>query len=1065
MAVAGGYSQVPHAGVNAQVGNVIQLLCAAADGNAALRSPALAKLQELEEQPGFLPLLFEAYADASADARGRLLAVMMCKNVVDRNWGKREVNGKGISLEEKAQIRSGLLKLLKLAVCGSLPHAGELTVVVRRICRFDFPRLWDELLKFMITELQQVHSMGLSETTLNTIVLLHQILKEQSTKRLLAARKDFFAVGEVLLEPVGAVWVKVFDMMKQQCESAAASDTMWRLSRYLDGSFLLLLTQGVPHLHEVAAGPQMVSLVRDKLAFLLGLLRSQPQLSATCPFFLKNLKSVVKWSALLMKSHPLAFASTLRSRPNHLQMCVEVLQAHAAQKGQPQVRQTFEGLFKAALQFLTMVFNQQVYRNGPQPTHQGAALEAAKICHTELAEFLQQHSVGSLCDLCCGTALSVDAEDLQSWLEDPEDEVLGPGSMTERRQAGDAFIRALAQAPFDAPLIEHIARRMQEELSKPLQAAHPFEVVVQKDTFLMLLSLCQPQLKQHLQFQQLLSFATPIAAATQQLPATSPSLLLPFRLCAVFKTWVGDMPADCMMATLGILSDFMQPARPLAVRLATLGPLRTMLDRFSDHEGWASVQSSMIDSCIALLSRLRMPEVQWRCLNLVHRFLCEEAESGRYEATERTLKQLLALYQHPEQGELLIRHALLDVLRALVLMSCWSKRPRLPLSAPLLECCLTVITDCYGNHMPSESNGSTGIDDTSAALSPTADMSAGSLGDRGHAGATLFESGSILFLGILRTVTLAQAGPLPGFFVQLLKHYGVLPATAMDDHAFGVLVEYCALYASNAQGFAELQTHYPVLLKLCKGMLEAVPDDPKDRRQEQSLQVLQMMIAYAATPESLRQVQEVVEPLFRLWASNASAGAPPSAFRYPLPALLPVFAAWQTKHPQQFKQLADSSGADVAALLVNACRTTRPVVTRVSLLVATLSCVKPGSCSEAFWRDFFMRCDDVIVTAQKAATVTSLMQAMQLVKAALSTKLPAAVRSGGELQCSLLPSDLRRLLRPDSCTVDEAALLQWFFAYCCQALRGICASSGLAMEALLACAPERVQMAFRSAAT
>lgn len=79
-------------------------------------------------------------------------------------------------------------------------------------------------------------------------------------------------------------------------------------------------------------------------------------------------------------------------------------------------------------------------------------------------------------------------------------------------------------------------------------------------------------------------------------------------------------------------------------------------------------------------------------------FLVEEAESGRYEATERTMKQLLELWQRPEEGEYLIRHAILDVLRALVLMSCRSRSPRLALSPPLLSSCLTVISDCYAVH-------------------------------------------------------------------------------------------------------------------------------------------------------------------------------------------------------------------------------------------------------------------------------------------------------------------------------------------------------------------------------
>merc|ERR1719502_2559446 len=123
-----------------------------------------------------------------------------------------------------------------------------------------------------------------------------------------------------------------------------------------------------------------------------------------------------------------------------------------------------------------------------------------------------------------------------------------------------------------------------------------------------------------------------------------------------------------------------------------------MIDRWSDHDAWVQVQSQMIDMLLLLLKALSTPESQWRCLNLVHLFLCEEAEGGRYEANERHLSQLLVLWRRPEESELLICHALLDVLRALVLMSCRSKKPRLQLSGPLLSCCLEVISDCFKNH-------------------------------------------------------------------------------------------------------------------------------------------------------------------------------------------------------------------------------------------------------------------------------------------------------------------------------------------------------------------------------
>eukprot|EP00434_Breviolum_minutum_P005019 symbB.v1.2.004429.t1/scaffold248.1/size253060/5 len=66
-----------------------QLLLAAASGDGRVRGPAQARLEELESHPGFVPVLLAAYADANIDAQGRYLSILMCKNVIDRQWQPR----------------------------------------------------------------------------------------------------------------------------------------------------------------------------------------------------------------------------------------------------------------------------------------------------------------------------------------------------------------------------------------------------------------------------------------------------------------------------------------------------------------------------------------------------------------------------------------------------------------------------------------------------------------------------------------------------------------------------------------------------------------------------------------------------------------------------------------------------------------------------------------------------------------------------------------------------------------------------------------------------------------
>ncbi|CAJ1443717.1 unnamed protein product [Effrenium voratum] len=397
-------------------------------------------------------------------------------------------------------------------------------------------------------------------------------------------------------------------------------------------------------------------------------------------------------------------------------------------------------------------------------------------------EFLRGHPVGDLCEcgaqspswLACCAALRLPQDEVQEWLQDPEDQLLGPQCQTELHQAGSFCIKALGQAPLDVPMLEHIAKRMQEEIAHSPSANDSFEAVVRKDMLLSLLALCQSQLKPHLQFQVMLGLFGPIAAMLAHLRPEAFAVLLPVRLCSVLRAWAADIPGDALVPVLQLLQGFLQAESPKAVRLAALSPLRALLDRFSDHEAWSQVQGSLIDSCLALLSVVKMPEVQWRCLNLIHLFLVEEAESGRYQVTARTMDQLLSLWRRPEDGEMLIRHALLDVLRALVLMSCRSRSPRLALSPPLLSCCLTVISDCYAAHRGGGQAQPAG--GGSPALQANAEAAAGALGDQGSATGSLFDSGSVLFLGVLRTVDVEQAAPLMPFFPKLLAQQAALGA-------------------------------------------------------------------------------------------------------------------------------------------------------------------------------------------------------------------------------------------------------------------------------------------------
>lgn len=974
-----------------------------------------------------------------------------------------------MSAEEKTLAKDAMLALIKAAMVGTLPHLEELTMVLRRVCRFDFPKQWGALTSFLVAELRTVRQQG-SESALAISVLLHNILKEQSTKRLIAARKETHQLGSVLMEPLGAVWCMKWEHMKAQQSSpeSLCNDRFWKLSRHLDGSFLLLMTQGFAHLHEQTTGPQMIQLVKEYITLLLVLLRSVSDKLIQCPFFLRDLKSVLKWWALLMQNHPLAFAKA--NVGEVLQMGMEILQMFSGRAVPQELRAWMDSILKSSLQLLGNAFNTVALRKGPQASHQGAMLQLVRTCHQQFAEFIQRHPSGELCELYCSAALKLPLDEIREWLADPEDQLQGPGYATELHSTGEYCIRSLGQEPLGAPLIDHIAARMRQELSS-LTGSDSLEVIWKKDALLSLLGLCQELLKPHLQFQQLWSFFEPIASLVPQLAQPSPLVLLPVRMCFVLRAWAGDIPLGMVPSVLQLLLSFLSEGSPQALRLAALSPLRGMFDRFQDHEGWAEVQGRFVDACLALLGSLKAPEVQWRCLNLVHLFLCEEASNGRYEATERSLNQLYTLWRQPEQGELLICHALLDVLRALVLMSCRSKKPPLPLSPPLLLCCLQIISDVYTHHQSSSPRHSSGVS-SSAALIEDAEVAAGSLGDQGSAVATLFDSGSLLFLAVMRTVDTQQAQAVMALFPKLLEHTAQQQPDAWSETTLDLLVEFCALHRAIG---APLDQHYAALLRLTRLSLTALEgpaagtgplSGPGQARRERScelaLEVLQLVLAQPSTPQAMSSVQELALPLLQKWVTSYNPSAA-SAFPLPVQALLQVFGTWHTQHPQDFTQslkaaAAQSGGATHAsALLVACCRLVRPLTVKTSILLAALSTAE-GQMSEAFWKTFLQGCDDVVMLSQRTGSTAGLSRALQAVKGTLQTKLPVATRSQGQLRRCLLPRELWPQ-GPDEAPADEV-IGQWFFARATAVLPHLLAPPQL--QLVLSAAPERVKAAFRA---
>lgn len=159
------------------------------------------------------------------------------------------------------------------------------------------------------------------------------------------------------------------------------------------------------------------------------------------------------------------------------------------------------------------------------------------------------------------------------------------------------------------------------------------------------------------------------------------------------------------------------------------------------------------------------------------------------------------------------------------------------------------------------------------------------------------------------------------------------------------------------------------------------------------------------------------------------------------------------------------ASTNICILLLDCCGMVRHVPTRIAALTTALALATECGGNEGFFQNFFKRCDDLAQTGPRQGAASQLNQILQLVKSSLSvtTKLPVPARSTGELQCSALPLEVRQCLHETNLTLDDGAILRWFFGNAAQVLRQLSARSGINLQAIMGSAPERVQVAFRTA--
>ncbi|GLC33673.1 hypothetical protein PLESTB_000102300 [Pleodorina starrii] len=178
--------------------SLLSCLLNALNQNPEVQKQAEAYIQSLDSRPGFSSALAEIVSNRDADHSERYLASVHLKNSIHRNWKKR-VSQAAITPEEKAHLRA---KLSQLIPQDDNQIAVQVALVYAKVARFDYPAEWPGLFNDLMSNLGS----GNPLTVRRVYLILHHVLKELSSKRLVADQANFAQVTELLFGHVWGQW-------------------------------------------------------------------------------------------------------------------------------------------------------------------------------------------------------------------------------------------------------------------------------------------------------------------------------------------------------------------------------------------------------------------------------------------------------------------------------------------------------------------------------------------------------------------------------------------------------------------------------------------------------------------------------------------------------------------------------------------------------------------------------------------------------------------------------------------------------------------------------------------
>ena len=394
----------------------------------------------METQDGFTAHLMAIGGSNDLNAQTRWLAVVYLKNQVARFWLRRTGVPYEIGAHEKSAIRNGCLPL---SLDADEKIASQSALVVSRIVRFDYPRVWPDIMPMIAQAVEQnmpSRPLGNNASGVQVTRVLHYCLKELSTKRLVQDRKAFFQVAPAFLSLMLQFWSIHHDALSpylaqacaayQQGVAPPASVPEGHLLGFILATKVLrrILVMGFPRLHAQESALPIVSTLAGAwenyhAVYALSLPHPARTIAARSTYFLGKLVAEV------MENHTLALRADLQKLLNlvhgHLQLPAPSSDDSTGRGLRVTVLRTLHGAIRQGAFAVRPIRGLAAPDAGAEGDGGGGSSAHAEAL---VAAFVSGERVADLCSGIVLGALKADADDAE--------DLLGEG--LEAMQAGDA---------------------------------------------------------------------------------------------------------------------------------------------------------------------------------------------------------------------------------------------------------------------------------------------------------------------------------------------------------------------------------------------------------------------------------------------------------------------------------------------------------------------------------------------------------------------------------------------------------------------------------------------------